>query len=189
MKRKKAKTKIEIWKIVRLINDEKFEEAKALIPPEARHLPLLVDCVLPAACPCHTSRYNGPLLHFVIGRCQEIFEYLLNGGADIEIKNEYEYTPLHTAVSEGNEKYCRLLLERGAEIETRSGWGSTPLSTAKMHNLLKIKSLLENHRVMRNLSGAISRGLIKESGFSDFLVFGICDPRLFIIVSQFAFQE
>ena len=184
---KRKKTEVDLHKIAKLIYAKKFEEAKALIPPEDRHLPLWVDCLLAKPCGCHPVIYTGPLLHFAT-RSRDILEYLLDGGADINLKDKYEYTPLHTAVCDNREECCELLLNRGADIEIRSHWGSTPLKTAKNYKYSKIVLLLENHLVMMNLSGVIARGLTDGLAFSDFLVKGIYDPRLFIIVSQFAFK-
>ena len=239
--------------IFRLVSKRQFEEAKKLIPPESRHLPLYAK--RPRVYRRSDDKYKYHLLHYAaMMGSREIIEYLLDGGANIELK-EYllEYTALARAVNNGNKECCELLLDRGANIETRDlcektplmsasingsdsmcrlllgrgadvnacttrnrtalhyvsrynykvsvailllkegarftrdDEGNTPLDLARESKVPEMRSLLENHIVTVNLSGVIARGLIKESGFSDFLVFGICDPRLFLIVSQFAF--
>lgn len=49
--------------------------------------------------------------------------------------------------------------------------------------------LFNNYIVNTVLSGVISRGLITNEDWSIFLIEGICDPRLFIIVSHFAYKQ
>ena len=118
-------------KIFDLIYRGRVQEAKQLIPKEYRHLPLaLVD---PPG-----TRYWGdvPLLHYaaMYGH-YDIIDYLLDGGANIDLRQlKYEYTPLYAAASRGRDKCCELLIARGANINSRSKWGKTPLSIALYNN-------------------------------------------------------
>lgn len=65
------------------IRDKDFEEAKLLIIPETRHLPLCVSNVRGAV-----SWDAWPLLHFAARQGgYTIIEYLLDGGADIELQS------------------------------------------------------------------------------------------------------
>lgn len=62
--------------ICNLIELKDFERAKKLIPPTIRHLPFYDDS-------------GNPLLHFaVIHRCIAMVEYLLDGGAKIDVTDE-----------------------------------------------------------------------------------------------------
>ena len=72
MKRKQESADKDLEEIFRLIEEKKFEEAKKLIPPQSRHLVL--------------SHNTMPLLHFAVKNgCVDIVNYLLDGGADIEL--------------------------------------------------------------------------------------------------------
>lgn len=115
LKRKKS-THSARRKIFRLIDTQRHEEAKQLIPEHFRHLPLSL---------CYASNLC-PLLHFAVkhGACG-IVEYLLDGGADIEMKDEIGFTPLFVAAREG--QCIELLLEWRADVNARDSWGRTPL--------------------------------------------------------------
>jgi len=52
---------------------------------------------------------------------------LLDLGADINARNDDDWTPLFHAVSHGDSGFARMLLEHGATIEARSVFGSTAL--------------------------------------------------------------
>ena len=235
--------------ICTLIDEDKCEEAKRLIP----------DCRLPLVITHYFVLFgsdisNCPLLHFAIIRDScDMIEYLLDRGANIELRGMDGHTPLLTAANYGKEECCELLLERGASIEARCtrGWTSlivasycenenicrlllkrkaninaqdeygmtslhyavghynipmiklllsegarlekdrderTPLDVAKIIKQVETISLLENQIVILNLSGVIARGLTDGLAFSDFLVKGIYDPRLFLFVANFAYN-
>ena len=254
---KKGLSEQELRKICALIHENKYEEAKSLIPVQYRHLPLIVEQPFAVFGFLGRDQFGQwPLLHFAISEdACEMIEFLLDGGTNIEIRNvRYSHTPLLTAVDLGKEECCELLLDRGASIEARCSGGWTPLILAAYHgdeNMCKlllnrkadinardidgrsvlrhathfpkmpvIKLLLaegahidkdnydtspidavkrdphakqfiplfENQIVTLNLSGVISRSLIVHSLFSDFLIHKIDDPRLFIIISNFAYQ-
>ena len=55
---------------------------------------------------------------------------LLEGGADIEQRNEQDDTALHTAAGKGHVEAVKLLLSRGADIHSRGQIGNTPLHWA-----------------------------------------------------------
>ncbi|KJK82711.1 hypothetical protein H634G_01848 [Metarhizium anisopliae BRIP 53293] len=66
---------------------------------------------------------------------------LLEGGANIEAKNNDDRTPLWWAADEGNEDVAKLLLDRGANIEVEdSKFGSTPLLQAAQRGYEAVKS-------------------------------------------------
>ena len=257
MKRKSPELSIrKLTNIFQLVYEKKYQEAIDLIPLHSRHLPLCLKE------PPDTSYYSTwPLLHYAAMKGgYDLLEYLLDGGADIELKRERStHTPLIESVIEGHEHCCELLLDRGANIEVRdysrrtpliiaidheneqmckllvrrgadinartddnwtplhgiviwnnvsianlllsngartdirSYYNKTPLDYAKdqvRNNRSDLVQLFEDHSVTINLSGAISRGLIKESLFSGFLVFSqINDPRLLLIVASFAYNK
>lgn len=102
-----------------LISNGEHEEAKRLILPEIRHVPLRL-----------VSPNKGYLLHFAILKgSYEIIEYLLDGGADIELKMTGQ-TPFLYAASRRKLKMCELLFRRGANIDAGGCRGLTSLHYA-----------------------------------------------------------
>ena len=113
---------------------------------------------------------------------------LLRRGANINACNNLNRSALYHAVACDRISVVKLLLSEGARFYIDYVNGYTPLDLAIKQNKPEIVSLFENHLVTTNLSGIISRGLTDGFEFSDFLVKGICDARLFIIVAKFAYN-
>lgn len=90
---------------------------------------------------------------------------------------------MRDAVRGGHLPIIKLLLAAGARVDVKYDMGTPFNDTSDPY----IISLLEDQRVMLNLSGVISRGLDLRSTFTSFLIDGIYDPRLFLFVSVFAF--
>ena len=67
---------------------------------------------------------------------------LLDGGADIEARNENGATPLHVAAEYNEPEVVALLLDRGANIEAHMSKGVTPLHLAAAHNRSEMVALL-----------------------------------------------
>lgn len=68
-------------------------------------------------------------------RHPQILKFLIDSGANIEIKLSARYTPLHFAVqkavrNEGNSEAIKILLDRGANVNTANIFGQTPLHYA-----------------------------------------------------------
>lgn len=59
-----------------------------------------------------------------------IVKMLLEAGADLEAKDEWEQTPLTRAAIYGSTSAVRLLLEKGADVESRDNLGWVPLLSA-----------------------------------------------------------
>ena len=55
---------------------------------------------------------------------------LLDRGADIEARDQWDRTPLHLACVWGHPDTARLLLDRGADVNARDEWGDTPIDYA-----------------------------------------------------------
>jgi hypothetical protein len=70
-------------------------------------------------------------LHTAISSCEngdlKIIKYLLQNGADINIRNEDGETPLLFAMKIESKAVTKYLLEKGADIEIRDSNGDTPL--------------------------------------------------------------
>jgi ankyrin repeat protein len=56
-----------------------------------------------------------------------IIRLLLGSGADIDVRDKREQTPLHWAVQEGNRDAIELLVQRGADRSIRDSDGKAPL--------------------------------------------------------------
>ncbi len=76
----------------------------------------------------------------------EMVAVLLEGGANVNVKNEEEMcTALHLAAVYGRDDECgmvRYLLDKGADVNAVDHLGATPLADAAAHNFVKIMKLL-----------------------------------------------
>ena len=70
------------------------------------------------------SFYNVPL---------ELMDWLIAQGADINVKDEYDRTPLHYHAQVNDIERVTLLLEKGADIESKAAYDETPLFGAGYH--------------------------------------------------------
>ena len=70
-------------------------------------------------------------LHFV---CQngylQVVQFLIDQGADIEARDEFERTPLHYACESGHLPVAQYLIQKGANIEAKNRFQETPLHAA-----------------------------------------------------------
>jgi ankyrin repeat protein len=60
----------------------------------------------------------------------DVAEILINYGADVHLRNENGFTPLHLLAEQGKVEAAEALLKHGAEIDARDKWGKTPLHYA-----------------------------------------------------------
>ena len=171
-KKRKTENDEKLQEIHNLRQTGKFEEIKTLIRPEHLHLPAIATLLFSYA---------------IIKRDCSIIEYLLDRG-NINVQDGDGWTILHHSVYLDQMDFVKLLLSKDARFDIKEENGQTSLDLAKQKNNSEIVSLLENHSMTTNLSGVIARGLTDGFAFSDFLVKGICDCRLFIIVAKFAYQ-
>lgn len=118
-----------------------------------------------------------------------ICKLLISRQANINARDEDGWTCLHYAIHGGSIRQVKLLLSANARIDIKDKRGQTPLDIAKEYgDHASTVPLIEDHMVSENLSGVISRGLDDGFEFSNFLVKGICDCRLFLIVAKFAYN-
>ena len=61
----------------------------------------------------------------------ELMDWLIAQGADINVKDEYDRTPLHYHAEVNNVERVALLLEKGADIEAQDKYKNTPLHFAE----------------------------------------------------------
>lgn len=131
--------------IYSLIKDGDHKQAKKLIPLGARHYPLCLKN------PPGAELGKWCLLHFAILKgSYEIIEYLLDGGADVELLYNGQ-TPFLFAVSRKKLKACELLLDRKADINARGCRGLTSLHHAVLNkNMPMIQFLLSANARLEN---------------------------------------
>jgi len=92
----------------------------------------------------HPDLVNAPksaqepdtLLHLAAwGGHVDIIEFLLDHGADIAARGEYDLTPLHYAAEYEQVAAIETLVKRGARVDATTGYGATPLSWAASRGL------------------------------------------------------
>lgn len=74
--------------------------------------------------------FNKPTLSFYDVPL-ELMDWLIAQGADINVKDEYDRTPLHYHAQVNNVERVALLLEKGADIEAQDKYKNTPLHFAE----------------------------------------------------------
>ncbi|XP_065574903.1 putative ankyrin repeat protein RF_1087 [Artemia franciscana] len=75
--------------------------------------------------------YGETLLHLAAwtGHTRTV-EYLLQSGADVNVKNENGTSPLHFAALNGNTQTVECLFKSGTDVNIRNNYGNTPLYLA-----------------------------------------------------------
>lgn len=78
----------------------------------------------------------------------EIVQMLLNAGADINIKNDLDETPLHIAAQRNDLEMVRMLVRAGADINAQRIFDETPLDVARNSGAAAVEAeltRLSNH--------------------------------------------
>ncbi|WP_265028006.1 ankyrin repeat domain-containing protein [Wolbachia endosymbiont (group A) of Calamotropha paludella] len=88
---------------------------------------------------------NWALLHYAVHYGNlDMVSFLVDKGANVEIRSKKGKAPLHLAVEESKQNIINLLLDRGADIEAKNNDGKTPLYLAAYNNDSDIIKLLCN---------------------------------------------
>ena len=93
------------------------------------------------------------------GFIQEIKQHIA-AGTDVNVKNYYNYTPLHGATFNGHKEIAELLIANGADVNARDNGGKTPLDetmTDLSLNKKELADLLRKH-------GGKTRAELKAEG-------------------------
>ncbi|EHA23247.1 hypothetical protein ASPNIDRAFT_127729, partial [Aspergillus niger ATCC 1015] len=75
---------------------------------------------------------------------RKMVEYMLQNGADVSMRDDYQRTPLHKAVGSEN-NVMRLLVNRGADVHARDMFGQTALHMAAEAGLAEDVYFLLGH--------------------------------------------
>ena len=86
-----------------------------------------------------------PLHLAVLHNHQDVVEYLLAQGADVNAKTSTGITPLHEAAQNGNKEITELLLAHGANINAVDNQGWTPMARAQKWSHPEIAAFLQQH--------------------------------------------
>lgn len=100
----------------------------------------------------------------------DMAEYLLQHGADVNAEMEGGETPLIVAVLNKRASLVELLIERGADVNARTAWGKSPLHYAAQNGSKQIVEMLVqngSHVNAANLQGMTPLHLAAESGHKD----------------------
>ncbi|OMJ82749.1 hypothetical protein SteCoe_16453 [Stentor coeruleus] len=104
------------------------------------------------------SKLKWSLLYrTVIFRHIEATEYLLQEGADPNIKNKLGETPLHQAAENSQEKLVKLLLEHKADPNSQQNDGNTPLHQSVFKGNEKIVAILLSYKADPNIPNSVFR--------------------------------
>ena len=94
----------------------------------------------------YPNNFYGTLLHHVArNRKKEDVEFLINHGADVNARDQYDQTPLHYVARKGKKEIVEFLINHGADVNARDQYGSTPLDDAMTKRHREIISLLKKH--------------------------------------------
>jgi len=75
------------------------------------------------------------------GNIEAVKQHLANG-TDVNVKNNFESTPLHSASGGGHKEIVELLIAKGADADATNSSGRTPLHFAAIHDHKEIAELL-----------------------------------------------
>lgn len=84
-----------------------------------------------------------PLITAIMSKRNDVVEYLLEKGAQIEKTSAGDSTPLWWAAHSGNLAAAKMLLDRGANAFPRDYYGRNPLEEAQRMNHSHVAELLE----------------------------------------------
>jgi len=73
-----------------------------------------------------------------------VIQFLINQGADVNIPDIFNETPLHNAIKKEDLKNANLLLQHGADVRFKNDQGQTPLDLARSLKTIALLGLEED---------------------------------------------
>ncbi len=87
----------------------------------------------------------GAALHLAIAEgYNDIVWLLIYRGADVNVRDQNDFTPLHYAAWNGNLEILRLLLDAGADINASNYEGDTPQTLAQNNDQTQVAEFIES---------------------------------------------
>lgn len=85
----------------------------------------------------------GSALHVAVREGHErVALFLIDKGADVNVRDSNEFTPLHNAAWNGNLEMIEMLLDAGADLSASNYAGDTALSLAQKNDRIEIYQFL-----------------------------------------------
>ena len=84
------------------------------------------------------------LIHACLYGLSRVAGFLIDVGADLNIKDCEGFTALHAAVYGNHDEIVDLLLHSGASVKVKDGYGNSPLMRASFRNPKMIEKLMKH---------------------------------------------
>lgn len=106
---------------------------------------VLYEAGLSLDAPCQRETRARPLHVAVVNSAPKVVSYLLQMGADSNIKDHSQATPMHYAASENKVEMIALLMKHRVKLDIKDSNGNTPLTIAmKQGKVETIAAFVEN---------------------------------------------
>ncbi|HJZ24340.1 MAG TPA: ankyrin repeat domain-containing protein, partial [Candidatus Babeliales bacterium] len=132
-----------------LDRDEAFYESIANLTNDEKNKKIieLVNALLNAGAQVKENIFSDSPLHIAVhnDHCTEVIQLILDKGANINLQDDHDYTPLHLAIEENNSENVKLLLGYGADPKIPNEDDDTALMFAQNKGYSEIASLIEAH--------------------------------------------
>ncbi len=113
---------------------------------------------------------NTPLHFAASGDHTEVIEYLIEKGADVNMKSYFGMTPLHVAAQNGQQKVTELLIKKGAAIHVKDRSRHTPVFYAAFRGYTKVVELLLSKRMDIHVKGKNDMTLLHSAASGGHLI-------------------
>ncbi len=84
------------------------------------------------------------LIHACLYGLTRVAGFLIDAGADLNLRDHEGFTALHAAVYGNHDEIADLLLRSGASVKAKDGYGNTPLMRASFRNPKMVEKLLQH---------------------------------------------
>ena len=94
---------------------------------------------------CGSAEIDRTLIAAIAKDDIEVVKQHIAAGADVNVKNKVEGTPLHFAALEVRKEIVELLITKGAQVNVKSEDGLTPLDRAIKYQRTETVATLRKH--------------------------------------------